>query len=185
VAAWQDLLRAYLAGRVTLSRAFVLIDARHGVKPVDHEIMDLLDRAAVTFQVVLTKIDKPKTAERARVSEALGRDLSAPLLAGASLEAESTPQLLTLRQQRGLRGDGWKVIEDVASGYAVYYDLAADPDEQDPKPARSAAPDRLEELEAAEAAAERHADGLRWSDGEGAALSPDLEERLRELGYLD
>ncbi|HKJ24852.1 MAG TPA: sulfatase [Myxococcota bacterium] len=119
------------------------------------------------------------------LAEALGRDLSAPLLAGASLEAESTPQLLTLRQQRGLRGDGWKVIEDVASGYAVYYDLAADPDEQDPKPARSAAPDRLEELEAAEAAAERHADGLRWSDGEGAALSPDLEERLRELGYLD
>lgn len=76
VAAWQDLLRAYLAGRVTLTRAFVLIDARHGVKPVDHEIMELLDRAAVSFQVVLTKIDKPKAAERARVIEALGRDLS-------------------------------------------------------------------------------------------------------------
>lgn len=55
---WQDLLKAYLSGRPTLRRAFVLIDSRHGIKPVDHEIMDLLDRAAVTFQVVLTKSDK-------------------------------------------------------------------------------------------------------------------------------
>ena len=59
---WQALLRAYLAGRPTLRRAFVLVDARHGVKPVDAEIMALLDRAAVTFQVVLTKADKPGAA---------------------------------------------------------------------------------------------------------------------------
>lgn len=58
VAKWQALLKAYLAGRATLRRAFVLIDARHGIKPVDHEIMALLDRAAVTFQVVVTKADK-------------------------------------------------------------------------------------------------------------------------------
>ena len=51
---WQRLLKSYLAGRPTLRRAFVLIDARHGVKAVDEEIMSLLDRAAVTFQVVLT-----------------------------------------------------------------------------------------------------------------------------------
>jgi len=55
---WQRLLKAYLAGRVTLRRAFVLIDARHGVKAVDQEIMVLLDRSAVAFQVVLTKTDK-------------------------------------------------------------------------------------------------------------------------------
>lgn len=55
---WQRLLRDYLAGRQTLRRAFVLIDARHGIKSVDEEIMDLLDRSAVTFQCVLTKIDK-------------------------------------------------------------------------------------------------------------------------------
>ncbi|MBW7922175.1 MAG: YihA family ribosome biogenesis GTP-binding protein [Rubellimicrobium sp.] len=55
---WQKLLRAYLAGRQTLRRAFVLIDARHGVKPVDEEIMALLDRSAVTFQCVMTKTDK-------------------------------------------------------------------------------------------------------------------------------
>ncbi|WP_113911133.1 ribosome biogenesis GTP-binding protein YihA/YsxC [Roseovarius dicentrarchi] len=55
---WQALLKRYLAGRQNLRRAFVLIDTRHGVKPVDHEIMSLLDSAAVTFQVVLTKADK-------------------------------------------------------------------------------------------------------------------------------
>jgi len=60
VARWQRLLKDYLSGRATLRRAFVLIDARHGVKPVDEEIMALLDSAAVTFQAVLTKADKPK-----------------------------------------------------------------------------------------------------------------------------
>ncbi len=58
VAKWQALLRAYLAGRATLRRAFVLIDARHGVKKVDEDILTLLDRSAVPFHTVLTKIDK-------------------------------------------------------------------------------------------------------------------------------
>lgn len=58
VARWQALLKSYLAGRPTLRRAFCLIDSRHGVKEVDHEIMKLLDRSAVPFQVVLTKADK-------------------------------------------------------------------------------------------------------------------------------
>ncbi len=75
VAKWQDLLRQYLAGRVTLARAYVLIDARHGVKAVDHEIMALLDRSAVSFQAVLTKADKPKAAELARTLEAVQADL--------------------------------------------------------------------------------------------------------------
>ena len=60
---WQKLLKSYLAGRQTLRRAFVLIDARHGAKAVDEEIMSLLDRAAVTFQCVMTKVDKVSTAE--------------------------------------------------------------------------------------------------------------------------
>ena len=64
VAKWQQLLKSYLAGRATLRRAFVLIDSRHGVKDVDEEIMTLLDRSAVTFQVVMTKADKVKEAER-------------------------------------------------------------------------------------------------------------------------
>ncbi|MDH2327388.1 ribosome biogenesis GTP-binding protein YihA/YsxC [Cereibacter sp. SYSU M97828] len=64
VAKWQALLKSYLAGRSTLRRAFVLIDTRHGVKAVDAEIMKLLDRSAVTFQVVMTKSDKVSRAER-------------------------------------------------------------------------------------------------------------------------
>lgn len=64
VAKWQALLRAYLAGRQTLRRAFVLVDMRHGIKAVDQEILGLLDKSAVTFQVVLTKSDKVNLATR-------------------------------------------------------------------------------------------------------------------------
>ena len=67
VARWQDLIRAYLAGRVTLGRAFVLIDSRHGIKQVDHEYLELMDRAAVVFQIVLTKTDKPRKGDLAKV----------------------------------------------------------------------------------------------------------------------
>ena len=64
---WQRLLKSYLAGRQNLRRAFVLIDARHGIKAVDEEILTLLDTTAVTFQAVLTKADKVKADDRERV----------------------------------------------------------------------------------------------------------------------
>ncbi|MGR3320869.1 MAG: ribosome biogenesis GTP-binding protein YihA/YsxC [Pseudooceanicola sp.] len=64
---WQKLLKQYLSGRATLRRAFVLIDARHGIKKVDEEILALLDSAAVTFQCVLTKADKIRASERDKV----------------------------------------------------------------------------------------------------------------------
>lgn len=64
---WQRLLKRYLGGRQTLRRAFVLIDARHGVKKVDEEIMSLLDSSAVIFQAVLTKADKVKEHERVKI----------------------------------------------------------------------------------------------------------------------
>jgi GTP-binding protein len=76
VAAWQALLKAYLAGRPTLARAFVLVDSRHGLKPVDHEIMELLDKAAVVFQVVLTKADKPKAGALDRTVAAVAEGLA-------------------------------------------------------------------------------------------------------------
>lgn len=69
VEGWQRLMKAYLSGRANLRRAFVLIDARHGVKPVDEDIMRLLDRAAVTFQAVLTKADKVKEKDRTAAIE--------------------------------------------------------------------------------------------------------------------
>lgn len=73
---WQALLKSYLSGRQTLRRAFVLIDTRHGVKAVDDEIMTLLDQSAVTFQVVMTKADKVKDADREKNLEQVRKALS-------------------------------------------------------------------------------------------------------------
>ena len=73
---WQRLLKQYLQGRVSLRRAFVLVDCRHGVKDVDEEIMSLLDSAAVTFQVVMTKADKVKDKERAKIMDQVRSKLS-------------------------------------------------------------------------------------------------------------
>lgn len=57
---WRFLINDFLRGRAVLKRALVLIDSRHGLKPVDHEIMDMLDKAAVNYQLVMTKTDKVK-----------------------------------------------------------------------------------------------------------------------------
>jgi GTP-binding protein len=64
---FQNLGRAYLRGRPNLKRAYLLIDARHGLKPPDQEAMDALDQAAVSYQLVLTKADKLKPSEAAEV----------------------------------------------------------------------------------------------------------------------
>ena len=69
VARWKRLIFDYLRGRVVLKRVLVLIDARHGIKPVDNEIMALLDKAAVSYQLVLTKGDKIKPTELAKTLE--------------------------------------------------------------------------------------------------------------------
>jgi GTP-binding protein len=66
VAAWTSLIHAYLRGRQNLARVFVLVDARHGLKPVDGDILDILDKAAVSYQIVLTKADELKPAELER-----------------------------------------------------------------------------------------------------------------------
>jgi GTP-binding protein len=55
---WTELVFSYLQGRVTLKRVFLLIDARHGIKKNDEEVLSLLDKAAVSYQIVLTKADK-------------------------------------------------------------------------------------------------------------------------------
>lgn len=70
VANWTTLMRDYLRGRASLARVFVLIDARRGVKDLDEEMFDLLDRSAVSYQIVLTKHDEVKVSERAQVIEA-------------------------------------------------------------------------------------------------------------------
>ena len=93
VEAWQRLLKAYLAGRPTLRRAFVLIDARHGIKPVDQEILDLLDRSAVTFQTVLTKADKVKEKDRAQVL--------AQVRAALSRHPAAFPEIVVTSSEKG------------------------------------------------------------------------------------
>jgi GTP-binding protein len=70
VKAWNDVLRGYLAGRRTLLRVFVLIDARHGIKNTDEEILELLDTAAVSYQAVLTKADKVSRSDLEKVTSA-------------------------------------------------------------------------------------------------------------------
>lgn len=67
---WQQLIFAYLQGRVELKRVFMLIDSRHGIKKVDEEIMQMLDAAAVTYQIILTKTDKISSAALEKVLKA-------------------------------------------------------------------------------------------------------------------
>ncbi len=66
---WNHLIHAYLKGRTTLRRVYVLIDSRHGLKPTDEEIFDLLDKSAVSYQAILTKADKLKPAEVTLIKE--------------------------------------------------------------------------------------------------------------------
>ena len=83
---WNALIHAYLRGRASLKRVFILVDARHGIKPTDETVMNELDRAAVSYQVVLTKADKVKphelAASEAATAEAI-RKRPAALSCGA------------------------------------------------------------------------------------------------------
>lgn len=99
---WQRLLKAYLSGRPSLRRVFLLIDARHGAKKVDEEIMDLLDRSAVTFQVVMTKCDKPKKGE---VDEAVAKTMK--ILAK---HPAAFPEIILTSSEKG---DGLNVLRAV------------------------------------------------------------------------
>ncbi|WP_241095016.1 ribosome biogenesis GTP-binding protein YihA/YsxC [Marinicauda algicola] len=63
-ARWTKLTQAYLRGRVNLKRVFLLIDSRHGLKKSDEEVMSDLDKSAVVYQIVLTKLDKLKASEQ-------------------------------------------------------------------------------------------------------------------------
>ena len=64
IAAWTGMMHDYLRGRADLMRVFVLVDGRHGLKPIDNEMFDRLDKAAVSYQIVLTKADEVKISER-------------------------------------------------------------------------------------------------------------------------
>lgn len=100
VARWTDLVKTYLAGRRSLARVFLLIDARHGLKAADDEIMALLDGAAVSYQVVLTKADKCSTSELGKVCTDVTMALNRHAAAFPSLIATSAEKRHGLAELR-------------------------------------------------------------------------------------
>lgn len=88
--AWGKMIRGYLRGRPHLRCAFVLVDARHGLKENDLEIMTMLDETAVAYRVILTKADKIKAAELTAVSEATREVLKKRAAAFPGLVATSS-----------------------------------------------------------------------------------------------
>ncbi len=96
---WRYLVNDYLRGRQALKRVLVLVDSRHGIKDVDREILDMLDAAAVSYRIVLTKADKVKATELAAVraateAEARKRPAAHPdILATSSEKGMGIPDL--------------------------------------------------------------------------------------------
>jgi GTP-binding protein len=98
---WTELLKAYLRGRPTLRRAFVLVDARHGVKENDREIMTMLDKAAVSYQVVITKADKVKASELAKTVAATEQAIKKHVAAHPDLMVTSANKGTGIEELRG------------------------------------------------------------------------------------
>lgn len=101
VDAWTRLVFDYLRGRSTLKRVYVLIDARHGVKKNDAEVLDLLDRAAVSYQLILTKIDKIKAAGVPRLMEETAQAIKKRAAAYPEILATSSEKGAGLDELRG------------------------------------------------------------------------------------
>ena len=98
---WTALVFDYLKGRVTLKRVYVLIDSRHGLKKIDEEVLDLLDKAAVSYQIVLTKTDKIKPpAVKRLVDETLDKVRRRPA---------AYPSIIATSSEKG---DGMEELRD-------------------------------------------------------------------------
>ncbi len=91
---WRFLVNDFLRGRQALKRALVLIDSRHGIKEVDREILEMLDRAAVSYRIVLTKADKVKATELAAVVERTEAE--------ARKRAAAHPEILATSSEGGM-----------------------------------------------------------------------------------
>lgn len=114
--------------------------------------------------------------------EAQGRDLSGLLVEGGTPPDEALSELHT---HSVLRGPDWKVLLDTKTGYAVHYDLNADPGEHDPQPARRVAPEKLERLMQRLRDDAAYADTLSWSEDAAVDLDEYTRQRLRALGYTE
>jgi GTP-binding protein len=113
VANWTQLIQDYLRGRANLARVYVLIDSRHGLKDLDNDILKLLDKSAVSYQIVLTKADQLKEGEQLKrlseVKDAIAKRVAAfpEVLMTSSEKGQGIPELraavLTLLRERGDR----------------------------------------------------------------------------------
>ena len=108
VQTWTQLIHAYLRGRQQLKRVFLLIDARLGLKKVDLDIMVMLDRAAVTYQIILTKADKVKESDLNKILEQTMEE--------GKKHVACYPEMITTSSENGLniavlRGEIYKVVE--------------------------------------------------------------------------
>jgi GTP-binding protein len=90
---WTRLVFDYLRGRVTLKRVYLLIDARHGIKAIDEDVMGLLDKAAVSYQLVLTKSDKIKPPAVEKLTE--------ETLARVRKRAAAYPEVIATSSEKG------------------------------------------------------------------------------------
>ena len=99
-AAWTETTRSYLKGRPELRRVCLLVDSRHGLKPGDEEIMTLLDKSAVVYQVVLTKADKAAATELAKVKAATAATLKRHVAAHPVIRVTSSQEGLGIAELR-------------------------------------------------------------------------------------
>ncbi len=97
---WQNMIFTYLRGRANLKRVFLLIDSRHGLKKVDTDIMELLDKVAVTYQIVLTKIDKISSAELVKVQNDIAAEISKHAAAYNDLLSTSSEKNIGINELR-------------------------------------------------------------------------------------
>ena len=96
---WQKVIFAYLQGRVNLKRVFLLVDARHGIKKVDMEVMEMLDKAAVTYQIILTKTDKISLKELNSLQEKVKTEITKHAAAYINVIATSSEKKQGLEQE--------------------------------------------------------------------------------------
>jgi len=105
---WQKVIFAYLQGRVELRRVFVLIDSRHGIKKIDKEVIEMLDKAAVTYQIVLTKTDKIGAGNLARTIQETETEIAK--------HAAAYPRILATSSEKNIGIDFLRAeIADIAA----------------------------------------------------------------------
>jgi GTP-binding protein len=115
IAAWNRLVTQYLRGRASLHRVFLLVDARHGIKAPDRPIMQLCDTAGLSYQVVLTKIDKLAPTMRAAICEGVAAELAT--------HSAAHPEIHLTSAEKGL---GIAALRATVAGFAAPGELRRD-----------------------------------------------------------